>query len=429
MDQSSFKALWHSAETLVTLDPQWITSDIPLGSIPNGAVATTADGTIAWVGLSSDLDLSALQSAGVICHDVSGQMLTPGLIDSHTHAIFAGDRSHEMEWRLAGETYQQIAAKGGGILTTVAATRTADEDSLYALTKARLQQMVAHGVSTIEAKSGYGLDEATELKCLRVLKRLQAEGASERSWQLRITYMGAHDIPPEYRDAPNGIDRYVDWLVTDGIPRVAELGLADTCDVFCETGYFTLAHTRRILETAQAHGLALKVHAEEFTTLGGAALAAEFGALSADHLLCIDDAGIQALAKSQTVATLLPGTAFFLRIPNYAPARQLIDAGATVALATDYNPGSCTIMSLPFIMQLGCLMMGMQVHEVIRAGTLNAAQALGLQTTCGSLSVGKRGDFAVFDVPHPSALIYHTAQHRCVQTVVTGHQAFLSCVK
>jgi imidazolonepropionase len=273
--------------------------------------------------------------------------------------------------------------------------------------------MRAFGVTTVEVKSGYGLDFESEMKCLKVLQDLKAESPVD----IIPTYMGGHDIPPEYQGRTN---EYVELLCQEQLPAVAKQNLAVFCDVFCESGYFDVAQSRKILETAREHGLKLKIHAEEFCDLGGASLAGELGATSADHLLNISDAGIAALKQGKTVATLLPGTAFYLRIKEYAPALKLIAAGVPVALATDFNPGSCVIDNLQLIMALACLQMNMPPVEVIKAVTLHAAMALDLQHNRGSLCIGKRAVLAIFDVVSYPELLYRVGSNLLTSTFVAG---------
>jgi imidazolonepropionase len=315
--------------------------------------------------------------------------------------------------RLQGKTYLDIAQAGGGILKTVKATRQASKQELHDLTQKRLNRMLSLGVTTVEVKSGYGLDFDSEIKCLEVLRDLQQTSANS----IIPTYMGGHDIPPEYQGRT---DAYVDVLCNEQIPVVGERKLAVFCDVFCEKGYFDVAQSRRILETARAHGLKLKIHAEEFCDLGGATLAGELGAISADHLLNISDDGIAALKAGGTVATLLPGTAFYLRIKDYAPANKLMAAGVPVALATDFNPGSCVIDNLQLIMALACLQMNMQPVDVFKAVTLHAAMALDVQHDRGSLSVGKRADIAIFDVGNYNELLYRMGSNLLSDVFVAG---------
>lgn len=399
---------------LITVDPVRMTVENPLGIIVNGAIRFE-QGKIAWLGLSSEINRADYPNADWI--DAHGRVMLPGLIDSHTHTIFAGDRANEFEMRLQGKGYLEIAEAGGGILKTVQATRQASAEELSRLTQQRLKRMLALGVTTVEIKSGYGLDFASEMKCLQVLKQLKAESPVS----IVPTYMGGHDIPPEYQGQT---DAYVDLLCLQQIPEVAEQGLAEFCDVFCEKGYFDVAQSRRILETARKYGLKLKIHAEEFCDLGGAKLAGELKAISADHLLNISDEGIAALKAGGTVATLLPGTAFYLRIKEYAPALKLIAAGVPVALATDFNPGSCVIDNLQLIMALACLQMNMPPVEVIKAVTLNAARALDLQQDRGSLTVGKRADAALFDIVSYNELLYRVGSNLLTDVYVAGkHQS------
>ena len=395
---------------LVTVDPARMTAENPLGIIPNGAIRIE-DGKIAWLGASTEIHKKDFPSHQWL--DAKDKLVMPGLIDSHTHTIFAGDRADEFEMRLQGKTYLEIAQAGGGILKTVRATRQASKQELQELTQKRLQRMLSLGVTTVEVKSGYGLDFDSELKCLEVLRDLQQTSAN----RIIPTYMGGHDIPPEYQGRT---DAYVDLLCHEQIPVIAEKKLAVFCDVFCEKGYFEVAHSRRILEAARQHGLKLKIHAEEFCDLGGAKLAGELGAVSADHLLNISDEGIAALKAGGTVATLLPGTAFYLRIKDYAPANKLIAAGVPVALATDFNPGSCTIDNLQLIMALACLQMNMQPVDVLKAVTLHAAMALDVHHDRGSLTVGKRADIAMFDVGNYNELLYRMGSNLLSDVFVGG---------
>lgn len=398
---------------LITVDPARMTVENPLGIIENGAIRFE-QGKIVWLGSSDEIDRADYPNADWI--DAHGKVLLPGFIDSHTHTIFAGDRANEFEMRLQGKSYQEIAESGGGILKTVQATRKASADELSALTLQRLNRMLALGVTTVEIKSGYGLDYVSEMKCLQVLKSLKEAAPVS----IVRTYMGGHDIPPEYQ---GHTEAYVDLLCSQQIPEVAEQGLAEFCDVFCEKGYFDVAQSRRILETARKYGLKLKIHAEEFCDLGGAVLAGELKATSADHLLNISDDGIAALKAGGTVATLLPGTAFYLRIKEYAPALKLITAGVPVALATDFNPGSCMIDNLQMIMALACLQMNMPPVDVIKAVTLNAAKALDLQHDRGSLVVGKRADLVLFDITSYNELLYRIGSNLLTDVYVAGkHQ-------
>ncbi len=376
--------------------------------IPDGAVVIRA-GQIEWVGPTSELPPV---SSGAEVIDATGKTVLPGLIDSHTHLVFAGSRENEFEQRLLGRTYQEIAAQGGGINATVRLVRQASKEELKVLARGRLDRLLRFGVTTVEVKSGYGLSLEDELKCLEVIADLNAEGPQE----LVPTFLGAHGVPPEFRDDREG---YLRLLLDDMLPEVARRRLAEFCDVFCETGVFGLEETERILTRARELGLGLKVHADELTPLGGAEVAARLGAVSADHLLCVSDAGVDALAASGTVATLLPGTAFFLGMA-YAPARRLIDRGAAVALASDCNPGTCPTENLPLVGTIACTQMGMLPAEAVTALTLNAAAALGRSDRLGSLAVGKQADLIICDVPNYQHLVYHFGVHHVEQVVKRG---------
>lgn len=314
--------------------------------------------------------------------------VVPGFVDPHTHAIFAGDRRDELRRRLAGETYAAIAAQGGGIVSTVQATRAATEDELVAATGGRLADMLACGTTTAEIKSGYGLEVDAELKMLRAIRRLQTSQPIE----LAPTFLGAHEIPREFRDDREAYVR----LVTDRmIPAVAADGLAEWCDVFCETGVFTPAESRRVLEAGTAHGLKPRIHADELGSSGGAQVAAAVRARSADHLIFVSDGDIDALAGAGVVATLLPSAAFYLKLGRFAPARALIDGGVPVALATDVNPGGGFSPSMPFAMTLAAFAMGMTFEEALTAATINAAWSLDRTARVGSLEPGKQMDAVV----------------------------------
>jgi imidazolonepropionase len=366
-----------------------------LSIIQNGAVIIQAE-KIQWVGHSSDLPPI---SPDVEVLDATGKVVLPGFIDSHTHLIFAGSRENEFEQRLQGRTYQDIAAAGGGINATVQQVRQASKKELKESTRLRLQRLLSFGVTTVEVKSGYGLNLEDELKCLEVVAELNQEGP----WELVPTFLGAHTVPPEFGDNREG---YLCLILDEMLPEVARRRLAGFCDVFCEEGAFTLEETERILIRASELGLRGKIHADELSPLGGAELAGRLGAISADHLLCITEAGIEALSRSQTVATLLPGTAFFLGL-DYAPARRLIDSGVPVALASDCNPGTCPTENLLLIGSLACTQMKMLPAEVVSALTLNAAAAIGRSDRLGSIEVGKQADLIICDVPDYRQLFYH----------------------
>ncbi len=363
--------------------------------IPGGSAILNA-GSIQWLGPTQTLP-PVPADAEII--DAAGKTVLPGLIDSHTHLLFAGSREDEFEQRLEGKTYQQIAARGGGINATVRQVRQASKDQLKEWARRRLGQMLRLGVTTVEVKSGYGLTLADELKCLEAIAELNAEGPLE----LVPTFLGAHTVPSEFRNDRAG---YQHLLLNVMLPEVARRRLAEFCDVFCETDVFSVAESERILDRARSLGLRLKLHADELTTLGGARLAARLGASSADHLLCIDEAGIDALAASDTVATLLPGTAFFLGMP-YAPARRLIERGVAVALASDCNPGTCPTENLPLVGTMACTQMKMLPAEALTALTLNAAAALRRSDRLGSLEAGKQADMVILDIPDYRHLFYH----------------------
>jgi len=332
--------------------------------------------------------------------DGSGLVGTPGFVDSHTHLPFAGNREQEFMLRLKGATYQELAAKGMGIQTTVRATRLASKEELVALCLKRLDEMLVHGTTTAEAKSGYGLNLEDEVKQLEALREAQAK----HPVTIVPTFMGAHEVPPEFKGRNQ---EYIDLLIRRVIPEVGRRRLAEFFDVFCEPGVFSLQETRRLAEAALSEGFKVRIHADEFMTLGGAELAAEIGAYSADHLISISDEGIRKLAASNTVATLLPGVSFFLMLGRQAPARRLIEAGAVVALASDFNPGSSMINSMLFVLQLGVLTLKMSLEEAVNAATANAAFALGRHAECGSLEPGKAMDLVLWDVPSYLTLAYH----------------------
>jgi imidazolonepropionase len=358
--------------------------------VPRAAVVAR-HGRITYAGPEAELPSGAVPD-GAETLDAAGAAVVPGFVDAHTHLAYAGDRDSEIRQRLAGMSYGEIAAAGGGIVRTVEATRAAGPDALVAGLLARLDEMLLCGTTSAEVKSGYGLEKAAEIRSLESIRK-----AGERHPVTVVpTFLGAHEVPPEHR-ARRG--RYVDLLVHEMIPEVAGRGLAAFCDVFCEEGVFTVAEGRRILEAAYEAGLALRVHADELAWTGGAELAAELGARSADHLLFVSEAGMAALARAGCAATLLPSAAFYLRLGRYAPARALVQAGAAVALATDGNPGGGLSPSMPFAMTAACFAMGLSLEEALTAATLNAAYSLSLEAEAGSLEVGKRADLVVLRSP------------------------------
>jgi imidazolonepropionase len=374
---------------------------------------------IAAVGPYTDLKPATGNRQGEVqIVEVSG-VVFPGFIDCHTHAVFGAPRLDDHQRRALGEDYKTIAAAGGGILQSVRDVRARSVADLEARTRARIATLLAHGSTTIEVKSGYGLDLETELKQLRVIRRLTGTQPAT----LVATFLGAHELPPEYRG-----DRatYVRLLCDEMIPAVAREGLARCCDVFCEPGVFSPAESRAILAAARRHGLGLKLHADELEGSGGAELAAELGALSADHLAAISDAGVRALAASTTVAVLLPATLLFLGKRSQAPARRLIDAGAAVALATDFNPGSSPTLSLPLVMALGVSQLGLRHAEALTAVTVNGAAALGLAAERGQLAPGFAADLVVAAVEDWREVAYWMGGN-VVSAVWTGGSACPAC--
>jgi imidazolonepropionase len=380
-----------------------------IGLVENGWVASSK-GTIVFAGTEEEFHSCVSPEPDAITVDGRGMVALPGFVDAHTHLPFAGDRAREFGLRIQGWTYQQLAERGMGIRTTVRATRAASLDDLLALSLKRLDRMLLTGTTTVEAKSGYGLNLEDEIKQLEALRDIAALHPVE----VVPTFMGAHDIPPEYSDRR---DEYVRLLVDTLIPAVRERGLAEFFDVFCEPSAFTLEETRTLAAAAQAAGFKIKIHADEFVALGGAELAAELGAASAEHLIAISDEGIARLAASDTAAILLPGVPFFLMMDKHAPARRLIDAGTAVALASDFNPGSSHLSSMPFVLQLGVFTLGMTVEEAINACTGNAAYAIGRHGTVGSLEAGKKMDLLLCDVSDHVSLAYE-AGHNPVRTVI-----------
>ena len=366
------------------------------------------DGKIVYAGPSADCPQVRTEVERI---DAEGHCVLPGFVDSHTHLVFGGFREDEFQWRLAGESYMSIMEKGGGIAATTTATREASAEGLTEAALLHLRSMLRMGVTTMEAKSGYGLDKETELRQLEVAKRLD----EMQPIDVVSTYLGAHDIAPEYEGDPDG---YIDFIIREMLPIVKERGLARNVDIFTEKNVFDLEQSRRLLTAAQDMGFATKMHADEIYPLGGAGLAADLGCLSADHLLKISDKDIDKMAKSQTVSTLLPLTAFSL-MDDYAPARKMIDAGCAVALASDLNPGSCFSCSIPLMIALATIYMHMSVEEAVTALTINAATALGLQDEIGSIEEGKAGDVVILRYPSYKFLSYHFGMN-IVETTVKG---------
>lgn len=368
------------------------------------------DGIIAYAGSSDECPAKYL-SDGYPVLDVCGNVVLPGFVDSHTHLIFGGFRPDEFSWRLNGESYMSIMERGGGIQSTVNATRLTPADELEKRAQWFIDRMSEMGVTTVEAKSGYGLDTATERKMLEVINAL----AEKKDQKLNIvsTFLGAHAVPAEYAGRT---DEYINLMINEMLPQFKNL--ARFCDIFCEKNVFEIEESRRLLRAAKDMGYDLKLHADEIVTLGGAELAAELGAYSADHLLHVSDKGIKDMAEAGVVATLLPLTAFALREP-YAPARKFIDAGAAVALATDLNPGSCFSGSIPLTIALACIYMQMSIEETITALTINGAAAVGLADRVGSIEAGKQGDLVILNTDNYHVLPYYVGMN-CVRTTICG---------
>ncbi|PJA75644.1 imidazolonepropionase [bacterium CG_4_9_14_3_um_filter_65_15] len=366
-------------------------------------------------GLLAAMAQAGVDQSGMGRQDVGGAAVIPAFVDPHTHLVFGRTRQDEYERRIRGESYLEIAAAGGGIMASVGDLRKRSEDELVAAGTTRMREMMAHGTATVEIKSGYGLEPAAELKILRAAGRI----ASNTGVRLVRTCLAAHEIPPEYRDRR---EDYLSLICDTILPEVAGAGLAERADVFCEPSVFNLDESRRILVRARELGMALTVHADELEPFGGAALAASLGAGSADHLIMIDPSGITALAASGTVAVLLPGTVFSLGLRTYAPARDMIAAGCAVALATDFNPGSCPILSMPLVMSIACTQMRMTPAESLAAATLNAAWALGLQNETGSLTPGKSADFVVLDGDDYRLVPYHAGHNPAAAVFLRGRR-------
>lgn len=380
-------------------------------SIEKGLIEITK-GIITYAGPASDYTEPA-DAASYEELDAQGCCVLPGFVDSHTHFIFGGERSEEFSWRLKGESYMSIMNKGGGIMNTVRATRACSLSDLVAQGKLFLRRMLAMGVTTVEGKSGYGLDKDTELRQLEAMQQLQAD--AEVAVDVVSTYMGAHALPVEYKGQ---MEAYIRFMNEEVLPVVKEKKLAEFVDVFCEEGVFSIEESRRILQHAKELGFKLKLHADEIVSLGGAELAAELGAYSADHLLHASDAGIRAMAEQNVVATLLPLTAFSLK-EEYARGRAMIDAGCAVALATDLNPGSCFSGSIPLTIALACIYMQMSVEETITALTLNGAAAIDRADSLGSIETGKQGDLVLLSSDNYHILPYYIGMNS-VQAVIKG---------
>ena len=374
----------------------------PYGTIRDGVVAAT-DGRISWVGPRSEW-----RGKAKVEHDARGAWLTPGLVDCHTHLVHGGDRAAEFELRLKGATYEEIARAGGGIVSTVAKTREATEEELATSAQKRLRQWIAEGVTVVEVKSGYGLDEDTELKMLRAARRLQGV-------EVKTTFLGAHALPAEFKGKP---DAYIDF-VCDVMPKAD----ADAVDAFCEGIGFTVDQTRKVFDKARSLGLPVKLHADQLSDLGGAALAAEYGALSADHLEYTSESGVAAMASKGTVAVLLPGAFYFLREKQMPPVEALRRHGVAVALATDNNPGSSPLTSTLLALNMACTLFRLTPEEALAGVTRNGARALGMAATHGTLEVGKQADLALWEIGSPAQLAYAMGANPCVGRVRAGVSA------
>ena len=380
--------------------------------IENGTVEVTK-GIITYVGESRGGDRDSYYQH-YWHYNARGHCLLPGFVDSHTHFVFGGERSEEFSWRLKGESYMSIMERGGGIASTVKATRQMNFLKLRSAAEGFLKKMSAMGVTTVEGKSGYGLDRETELLQLKIMRSLNND--EHKRIDIVSTFLGAHALPEKYKGRG---DEYIDFLIREMLPVIRENELAECCDVFCEQGVFSVEQSRRLLRAAKEQGFLLKLHADEIVSFGGAELAAELGALSADHLLQASDAGIRAMADAGVVATLLPLTAFALKEP-YARGREMIDAGCAVALATDLNPGSCFSGSIPLTIALACIYMKLSIEETITALTLNGAAALHRADRIGSIEVGKQGDFVILNSDNYHILPYYVGMNCVIMTIKGG---------
>lgn len=378
--------------------------------IVDGAVVIE-DGVIKAVGKTEEI-LKKYDEKQYDVIDASGKAVLPGFVDSHTHFIFGGYRAEEFSWRLKGDSYMDIMQRGGGIINTVKATREASREELLSLGMKRLDSMLSFGVTTVEGKSGYGLDMTTELKLLQVMKELDEKHPVD----VIRTYLGAHATPTEFKGRE---DNYINFIISEVLPKVSKDRLAEFCDVFCERNVFSIEQSRRLLTSAKELGFKLKLHADEIVSFGGAELAAELNAVSADHLLQASDEGIKAMAGSGVVTTLLPCTAFSLR-ESFARGREMIDKGCAVALATDFNPGSCFTESIALVFALACIQMRLSIEEAITAMTINGAAAVGRSDSIGSIDVGKKGDIVVLEFPSYKYIPYHVGISTVEKVIKNG---------
>ncbi len=378
--------------------------------IVDGSDVLIEDGLFRWIGPSGTLTGTIDEDADIV--DASDYVALPGFVDAHTHLLFAGSRENEFAMRVEGKTYQEIADAGGGIISTVAATRKATKKELKKIASKRLDRMMQLGTTTVEIKSGYGLDADSEIKMLEAINEL----SEEHFMTIVPTFLGAHAIPDESKNNPQG---YVDQICEKMLPYIAKRKLARFCDVFCDSGYFTVEQSRRILEKAQSLGIQSKLHADQLTQIGASRLGAELKAISIDHLEQIDDGGIAAIKQSKSIAVVLPGVSFFLHY-GYPPARRIIDAGIPLAIASNYNPGSCASFSMPMMMTIACTQMGMTPEEAITASTLNAAAALGVSDSVGSVEVGKQADIVLFDVTDYKQIPYFFGSNLVAKIIKKG---------
>jgi imidazolonepropionase len=385
-----------------------------LGLVKDGAILVR-DGKIVAVGPRAQMERRA-EAKSADKFDVGGRVVLPGFVDSHTHLIHAASRAEEYELKIQGASYEEIARKGGGILNSVKKLRTATKEALKRRAASALGEFAAHGTTTLEAKSGYGLDVASELKILDLHRELN----QEQPLEIVSTFLGAHVVPAEFRGQADGAETYLDLLMEKLLPEVVVRDLAEYCDVFCERGAFTVGQSKKLLAKAKEHGLASRLHAEQLSRTGATQLAVEMGAASCDHLEHVNNADIRALAKSKTVATLLPGCDFHLGLKEYAPARKLIAAGAIVALATDYNPGTSPTMSMSMVLSLACNQLRMTPAEAIAAATINGAVALRRENAIGSLEEGKQADFAAYEVEDYREIPYYFGTNLCWMTMKRG---------
>ena len=399
----SFSILYNNAQIAT------MTSDKPYGLIENGAVVISA-GLIQWVGPEKDLPL---EFAGISEKDLEGRLVTPALIDCHTHLVYGGSRATEFELRLKGASYEEISRSGGGILSTVTATRDATEEELFKQSLPRFDALLGEGVGTIEIKSGYGLDLKTEIKMLRVARQL----GKERNVRVKTSFLGAHAIPPEFSGKA---DAYIDFVCEEVLPAVHYENLADAVDGFCENIAFSPKQISRVFEKAKSFGLPVKLHAEQLSNLGGATLAAKYGALSADHLEFLDQKGVEVMGKSGTVAVLLPGAFYTLRETQFPPLESLRKAEVPIAIATDCNPGSSPLTSILLCMNMSCTLFRMTPEEALCGVTIVAAKALGISDEVGTIEVGKKAELAVWNVDQPAELAYRSGFNP-LEEMVIGH--------